>query len=75
MRISVEMRGWVCAVATFGIVLGGTESFAGKLEDVLLENKQITVEQWIQLKADEEKRQAKQLEESRGTSDLPLRER
>lgn len=43
-----------------------------KLEDVLLENKQITVEQWIHLKADEEKRQAKQLEESRGVGDVPV---
>jgi hypothetical protein len=62
-------------VGTLGIVLGGTESFAGKLEDMLLENKQITVEQWIKLKADEEKRQAKELEESRRVGDTPARER
>lgn len=75
MIISVELRRWVCAVAAFGIILGGTESFAGKLEDMLLENKQITADQWIKLKAEEEKREAKALEESRGVGDTPVRER
>jgi len=75
MRISVQLWRWVCVVVMFGIVLGGTESFAGKLEDMLLENKQITTDQWIKLKAEEEKRQAKELEESRRVGDTPARER
>jgi len=51
------------------------QAWAGKLEDLLLENKQITVDQWVQLKAEEEKRQAKEQEERRGSGDIPLRER
>lgn len=51
------------------------QAWAGKLEDLLLENKQITVDQWVQLKAEEEKRQAKEQEEKRGSGDIPLRER
>jgi hypothetical protein len=50
-------------------------SWASKLEDMLLENKQITMDQWVQLKAEEEKRLARQLEESRGVGDVPVRER
>ncbi len=50
-------------------------SWASKLEDMLLENKQITMDQWVQLKAEEEKRLAKQYEESRGVGDVPVRER
>lgn len=65
----------------FGVILvsllstWGGQGWAGKLEDVLLENKQITVDQWVQLKAEEEKRQAKELEMSRGFEDRPVRER
>jgi hypothetical protein len=75
MGIAIESRGWVCLIVTIVIVLGGSPSFASKLEDMLLENKQITVEQWIKLKADEEKREAKASEEGRGAGDVPLRER
>jgi hypothetical protein len=50
-------------------------ALAGKLEDLLLENKQITLDQWVQLKAEEEKRQAKEFEESRSVGDVPVRER
>lgn len=50
-------------------------ALAGKLEDLLLENKQITVDQWVQLKAEEEKREAKAMEQSRGVGDMPVRER
>ena len=72
--------GWSWAVCLFGslilsLLLWRTDGFAGKLEDLLLENKQITVDQWVQLKADEEKRQVKEFEESRGAGDVPLRER
>ncbi len=64
-----------------GVILGSLlsawagQAWAGKLEDLLLENKQITVDQWVQLKAEEEKRQAKEQEERRGSGDIPLRER
>lgn len=69
--------GWARTVAAcIGLLcLGLADSWAGKLEDVLLENKQITVDQWVQLKAAEEKRQAKELEESRRVGDVPVRER
>ena len=39
-----------------------SQGWGAKLEDMLLENKQITVDQWVQLKAEEEKRQAKELD-------------
>jgi len=56
-------------------LLWGTSVLAGQLEDLLLENKQITIDQWVKLKAEEEKREAKALEESRGVGDVPVRER
>jgi hypothetical protein len=48
---------------------------AGQLEDLLLENKQITIDQWVKLKSEEEKREAKAQEESRGVGDVPVNER
>jgi hypothetical protein len=57
------------------LLLEATSASAGQLEDLLLENKQITIDQWVQLKAEEEKREAKALEESRGVGDVPVRER
>jgi hypothetical protein len=73
-------RGWSRAVCLCGslivwVLCWWSDGVAGKLEDLLLENKQITVDQWVQLKAEEEKRQAKALEESRGVGDAPVRER
>jgi hypothetical protein len=59
--------GWLCTA--------WSPALAGKLEDLLLENKQITIDQWVQLKAEEEKREAKVMEESRGIGDVPVRER
>lgn len=53
----------------------GRDGWGGPTEDVLLENKQITVDQWVRLKAEEEKRDAKAIEQSRGISDVPVRER
>ncbi len=70
--------GWCWCAVFIGflvIVMEPLVSWAGKLEDVLLENKQITVEQWIQIKAEEEKREAKALLEGRGAGDGPARER
>src|SRR5262245_55154225 len=66
---------WVCGlVIGLGLVPVRFAS-AGQLEDLLLENKQITIDQWVKLKAEEEKREAKALEESRGVGDVPVRER
>lgn len=53
----------------------GNDGWAGRLEDMLLENKQITIDQWVKLKAEEEKQEAKGFEESRGVGDVPVRER
>jgi phosphate-selective porin O/P len=70
-----RVRVWVCGLV-IGMVLGpGQLASAGQLEDLLLENKQITIDQWVKLKAEEEKREAKAMEESRGVGDVPVRER
>lgn len=57
------------------VLMGPSEGQAGKLEDLLLENKQITMDQWVQLKAEEERQLAERLEESRRVGDVPVRER
>ena len=54
---------------------GAAPAFGGKLEDALLENKQITIDQWVQIKAEEEKRETKSSQESRGVGDVPVNER
>ncbi len=65
-----------CVCAAIGVVAAGwSVAWGGQLEDLLLENKQITIDQWVKLKAEEEKREAKALEESRGVGDVPVRER
>lgn len=65
----------VAAALILSVLCLWSDGFAGKLEDLLLENKQITIDQWVQLKAEEEKREARALEESRGVGDVPVRER
>jgi hypothetical protein len=78
VRIAAGLRGGLCAVVMLGLAGGWSPSFAGKLEDLLLENKQITRDQWVQLKAEEERRQAKQLEQLEGgvtVGDIPLKKR
>ncbi len=72
MNGSVRRLLWCCC---FAVGLAGGSADAGQLEDLLLENKQITIDQWVKLKAEEEKRQAKEFEESRGVGDVPVRER
>ena len=69
--------GWIakCAVVVVMFGAGASTTWAGKLEDALLENKQITIDQWVQIKAEEEKKQDKALQESRGVGDVPVRER
>lgn len=57
------------------VLIGGGEAWGGNLEDLLLENQQISIDQWIRLKAEEEKRQQKELEASRAAGDTPVRER
>jgi hypothetical protein len=75
MNVFGKVTLWACGLVV-GIVLGlGEHASAGQLEDLLLENKQITIDQWVKLKAEEEKREAKIMEESRGVGDAPVRER
>ena len=69
------MRVWCWGVVVMACVGGAVPAFGGKLEDALLENKQITIDQWVQIKAEEEKKQDKALQESRGVGDVPVRER
>lgn len=71
MRVRVKIG---IAIITALVGLAAT-AHGGQLEDLLLENKQITIDQWVKLKAEEEKLQAKALEESRGVGDVPVRER
>jgi len=71
------MRGTlkIALIATLMSLCWGSEGWGGQLEDLLLENKQITLDQWVQLKAEEEKREATALEASRSVGDAPVRER
>ena len=77
MCMKTRAAGWLRNSAWVSVCLGlfGSPVMAGQLEDLLLENKQISIDQWVKLKAEEEKREAKGLEESRGVGDVPLRER
>jgi len=75
MRMAAGVWTWCCGMIFVSIVGGWSPAFGGKLEDLLFENKQITIDQWVQLKAEEEKRQAKEFEESRGVGDVPVSER
>jgi hypothetical protein len=75
MRKDASAYSVVLLSVFIGLLAGVKPTWAGQLEDLLLENKQITIDQWVQLKAEEEKRQAKALEESRGVGDVPVSER
>jgi hypothetical protein len=75
MKTTGRRLAWIGVLALGWLFAAWSPALAGKLEDLLLENKQITVDQWVQLKAEEEKREAKVMEESRGIGDTPLRER
>lgn len=68
-------RAWCWGLVLVSCFGGGDLAFGGKLEDALLENKQITIDQWVQIKAEEEKRESKSLQESRGVGDVPVSER
>jgi len=65
----------ITLIATLISLRWGSDAWGGQLEDLLLENKQITIDQWVQLKAEEEKREAASLEASRSVGDAPVRER
>jgi len=73
----MAMRGTfkIALIATLVSLCWGSDGWGGPTEDVLLENKQITFDQWVRLKAEEEKREAKVMEQSRGVGDVPVRER
>ncbi len=74
-RILKDARVIVQACLIAAIMCWGGGVWAGRLEDMLLENKQITIDQWVKLKAEEEKKEAKALEESRSVGDAPVREK
>lgn len=46
---------------------------AGSLEDLMLDKGQMTIDEWVQLKAEEEQRESKTFEESRGVGDTPVK--
>lgn len=75
MRVRVYVAAGLCWLTWSMMGTSGHLATAGQVEDLLLENKQITIDQWVRLKAEEEKREAKALEESRGVGDVPVRER
>ena len=75
MRATGRGLAWIGIIVLAWLFVDWSPALAGKLEDLLLENKQITIDQWVQLKAEEEKREAKVMEESRGIGDVPVRER
>jgi hypothetical protein len=71
-------RVWVwCAMSAYTLVgfctLGADVAMAGSLEDLMLEKGQITIDEWVELKAEEEKRELKMFEESRGVGDVPVK--
>lgn len=73
-------RGWkgfvvcACALAVLrGLATG--EVMAGSLEDLMLNKGQMSIDEWVELKAEEEKREAKVFEESRGVGDTPVKAR
>ncbi|HET6675559.1 MAG TPA: porin, partial [Nitrospiraceae bacterium] len=48
-------------------------AIGGTLEDLMLEKGQMTIDEWVELKAEEERREAKIFEESRGVGDTPVK--
>jgi len=75
MKTTCLRLAWTVILTLGSLVIVWSPALAGQLEDLLLENKQITIDQWVKLKAEEEKREAKVMEENRGVGDVPLRER
>ena len=71
----------LCPRLTLNFILGAflfsaSMAFAGDfddLKDLMLEKGQITIDEWVELQAEEERRAAKSLEESRSTGDTPVK--
>ena len=71
-------RGWLwCAIrlCVFAALycMNAETAQAGSLEDLMLEKGQMTIDEWVQLKAEEEQRDSKTFEESRGVGDTPVK--
>ena len=71
-------RGWLwCAIrlCVFAALycMNAETAQAGSLEDLMLEKGQMTIDEWVQLKAEEEQRDGKRFEESRGVGDTPVK--
>ncbi|MGE0273807.1 MAG: porin [Nitrospiraceae bacterium] len=62
----------VCAMMAIALTSPGW-ALGGTLEDLMLEKGQMTIDEWVELKAEEEKREAKVFEESRGVGDTPVK--
>ena len=72
------MRGWVwCGIGVCTLIalctLETGLARAGSLEDLMLQKGQMSIDEWVELKAEEEKREAKVFEESRGVGDTPVK--
>jgi Phosphate-selective porin len=71
-------RGWGwyvmsgCILAALCSLETGTAK-AAALEDLMLQKGQMSIDEWVELKAEEEKREAKIFEESRGVGDTPVK--
>ena len=61
----------VCVFLVLGTI-GKEAAQAGHLEDLMLEKGQITIDEWVELKAEEERRGLKRFEESRSVGDTPV---
>ena len=72
-----RLLGWLsamglCALFALYAVNPGTAQ-AGSLEDLMLEKGQMSIDEWVKLKAEEEQRDYKASEESRGVGDTPVK--
>ena len=61
-----------CGLAALCSLANGP-AIAGSLEDLMLHKGQMSIDEWVELKAEEEKREAKVFEESRGVGDTPVK--
>ena len=69
-------RVWYGMKATVLIMICSLEAgpaTAGSLEDLMLDKGQISIDEWVQLKAEEEKRETKAFEELQGVGDVPFK--
>ncbi len=68
--VTAAMR--VCIAMTLCVSLPHLVS-AGSLEDFMLDKGLMTLDEWVELKAEAEKREARIFEESRGVGDTPVK--